>query len=43
MTTDNTASPTLRKPPTHEQLNGSAARIAGGQPELLELPEVPIP
>ena len=43
MTTENTVSPTLRKPPPHEQINGSAARIAGGKPELLELPEVPIP
>jgi hypothetical protein len=43
MTTENTVSPTLRKPPPHEQINGSAARIAGGKPELLDLPEVPIP
>ena len=27
----------------HEQINGSAARIAGGNPKLLDLPEVPVP
>jgi hypothetical protein len=42
MTTENTVSPTLRKLPPHQQINGSAARIAGGKPELLDLPEVPI-
>ena len=31
MTTANTVSPTLRKPTPHEQINGSAARIAGGK------------
>ena len=43
MTTANTVSPTLREPTPHEQINGSAARIARRKPELLELPEVPIP
>ncbi len=43
MTTANTVSPTLREPTPHEQINGSAARIVGGKPELLGLPEVPIP
>ena len=43
MTAANTVSPTLREPTPHEQINGSAARIAGGKPELLELSEVPIP
>jgi hypothetical protein len=41
--TANTVSPTLREPTRHEQINGSAARIAGGKPELLDLPEVPVP
>lgn len=27
----------------HEQINGSAARIAGGKPELLEMPSIPVP
>ena len=31
MTTANTVSPTLRKPTPHEQINGSAARIAGAR------------
>ncbi len=26
----------------HEQINGSAARIAGGKPELLDMPAVPV-
>ena len=43
MTTANTVSPTLREPTPHEQINGSAARIAGGKPELLDLPEVSVP
>ena len=43
MTAANTVSPNLREPTPHEQINGSAARIAGGNPELLDLPEVPVP
>lgn len=27
----------------HEQINGSAAAMAGGKPELLELPTIPVP
>jgi hypothetical protein len=27
----------------HEQITGSAARIAGGKPELLEMRSVPVP
>ena len=43
LTAANTVSPTLREPTPHEQINGSAARIAGGKPELLDLPELPVP
>ena len=43
MTAANTVSPTLREPTPHEQINGSAARIAGGKPALPYLPEVPVP
>ena len=43
MTAANTVSPTLREPTPHEQINGPAARIAGGKHELLDLPEVPVP
>ena len=41
-TTATTVSPTLREPTPHEQINGSAARIAGGKPERRS-PEVSIP
>ena len=34
MTAANTVSPTLREPTPHKQINGSAARIAGGKPAL---------
>ena len=36
MTVANTVSPTLREPTPHEQ-------TARGKPELLDLPEVPVP
>jgi hypothetical protein len=26
----------------HDQINGSAPRIAGGKPELLDLPSIPV-
>ncbi|MGH8731932.1 MAG: hypothetical protein ACREVF_09490 [Burkholderiales bacterium] len=26
----------------HEQINGSAASMAGGKPELLDLPSIPV-
>ena len=43
MTAANTVFPTLREPTPYERINGSAARIAGGKPELFDLPEVPVP
>ena len=43
MTTANTVSPTLREPTPREQIDGSAARIAGGKPVLPDLPEIPVP
>ena len=43
MTVANTVSPTLREPTPHKQITGSAARIADGKPELLDLPEVSVP
>ena len=42
MTTANTVSPTLCELTLHEQISGSAARIAGGKPALPDLPEVPV-
>jgi hypothetical protein len=43
VTAANTVFPTLREPTPHEQINGSAARIAGGKPALHDLPKDPVP